>query len=72
MTQELYQGEASLAPMTPKEASSYLGWGVETLSKWRRNKNGPLFSVKNRRIYYFKHDLDEFLSALARNAQCEK
>ncbi len=59
-----YQGEAALAPMTPKEAAIYTGWSVETLAKWRRQGKGPSYSKQHKRIYYFKDRLDSYLALL--------
>ena len=44
-----------------KNAAKYLGLSPKTLAMMRCNGKGPRF-VKRGRIFYFKNDLDEWLS----------
>lgn len=57
-------------PMTTAAASAYLkqktGMGaIATLKLWRRcNPDSPRFIKKGARVFYYKSDLDEFISGL--------
>ncbi len=64
MQKELFQGTAKNAPLTPKEASEYLGFSIHTLQKWRNEKKLPEYSIHNKRIWYRKEKLDEFLDSV--------
>lgn len=48
--------------MDTKNASTYAGLSEKTLAMKRCNGTGPKF-VKRGRIFYFKHDLDEWMLA---------
>lgn len=47
--------------MTAREAARYCGLSEKTLAMKRCAGTGPRF-VKRGRVFYFKHDLDEWLS----------
>jgi hypothetical protein len=59
--------------MCAKDASDYVGLSEKTLAMMRCKGNGPRF-IKRGRIFYFKQDLDEWLSkgAAISTAQCGK
>ncbi len=55
----------------PKEAAAYLGYSVHSLAKWRGGKKfwqegdkGPRFVTCNRRIWYRRDWLDEWLESI--------
>jgi hypothetical protein len=48
--------------MTARSASMYLGIAYRTLANHRTNGTGPKF-IKRGVVYYFKEDLDEWLTA---------
>ena len=59
-----YQVEVTVFPdgrLDAKNAASYLGLSVKTLAMMRCKGTGPEF-VKRGRIFYFKDDLDAWLS----------
>lgn len=59
--------------MCAKDASDYVGLSDKTLAMMRCKGTGPRF-IKRGRIFYFKIDLDEWLSkgAATSTAQCGK
>lgn len=59
--------------MCAKDASEYVGLSEKTLAMMRCKGTGPRF-IKRGRIFYFKTDLDEWLSsgAAVSTAQCGK
>ena len=48
--------------MDAENASRYLGFTKGTLATMRFNGTGPKF-IKKGRVFYFKHDLDEWLNS---------
>ena len=48
--------------MDAKNSAAYLGFSVKTLAMMRCAGKGPRF-VKRGRIFYYKEDLDEWLTA---------
>lgn len=61
-TASLDQGTAPTAHMTPKEASTYTGYSVRTLEKWRKTGQGPQFVLRNGRVCYRRDLLDSWLA----------
>ena len=64
MTGKVQTAEVVVLPdgrMDPKNASTYCGLSVKTLAMKRCNGSGPKF-VKLGRIFYFREDLDSWLS----------
>jgi hypothetical protein len=59
--------------MCAKDASDYVGLSDKTLAMMRCKGTGPRF-IKRGRIFYFKTDLDEWLSkgSATSTAQCGK
>lgn len=59
--------------MCAKDASDYVGLSEKTLAMTRCKGTGPRF-IKRGRIFYFKQDLDDWLSmgAAISTAQCGK
>lgn len=57
--------------MCAKDASDYVGLSEKTLAMMRCKGTGPRF-IKRGRIFYFKSDLDEWLTngAATSTAQC--
>ena len=47
--------------MDRKNAAAYLGNAAKTLAQWASRGEGPKF-VKRGRVWYFKEDLDSWLS----------
>ena len=47
--------------MTTRNASLYLGLSEKTLAMMRSNGSGPAF-IKRGRIFYFRDDLDSWLT----------
>ena len=63
MTQEKI--EVQVLPdgrMDRKNAATYLGAAKATLAQWASRGEGPAF-IKRGRVWYFKADLDAWLSA---------
>lgn len=48
--------------MKPKDASIYTGFTEGTLANWRVTGKGPKFIKRGARIFYFKADLDAWLT----------
>jgi predicted site-specific integrase-resolvase len=48
--------------MNPLNAANYMGLSPKTLEKWRMEGIGPNFVKLGGRVFYFKSDLDEYLS----------
>lgn len=46
--------------MDTKNAAAYLGRKPKTLAQWRSANIGPPY-VKKGRVYYYKHDVDNWL-----------
>lgn len=49
--------------LTPKEAAELLGVKVQTLTNWRHEKRGPIYTRTRGRITYKLDDLEAFKSA---------
>ena len=59
-----YQRDVMMLPdgrMDAKNAASYCGLSVKTLAMKRCDGTGPTF-VKRGRVFYFRNDLDDWLS----------
>jgi hypothetical protein len=53
--------------MDTENAARYVGRSVDTMKAWRYRKIGPPYVVMGKRsIWYFKKDLDAFISAQRR------
>jgi len=48
-----------------RDAAAYLGISPKTLATWRTRGEGPVF-IKLGRIFYYKSDVDAWLSQAAR------
>jgi len=44
-----------------KEAAEYLGVSIKTIYSYTNKKVIPFYKVQNRKVYFKKTDLDEFL-----------
>lgn len=51
--------------MDAKNAALYLGLSVKSLAQFRCSGKGPKF-VKMGKIFYFKHQLDEWINSKSR------
>jgi hypothetical protein len=51
--------------MTPENTAKYTGYSVKTLAIIRSTGQGPRF-VKHGRVFYYKEDVDAWLSCWAR------
>lgn len=47
--------------MTTKEAAEYLRYSVASLQLWRKQGNSPKFFQVNRKVFYYKDDLDAWI-----------
>jgi hypothetical protein len=47
--------------LTARGAAQYIGLSEKTLAQWRCHGTGPRF-IKRGRIFYFKADLDDYIS----------
>jgi hypothetical protein len=47
--------------LSARGAAQYIGLSEKTLAQWRCNGTGPRF-IKRGRIFYFKADLDDYIS----------
>lgn len=48
--------------LSTKEAAEYLGYSESTLETWRTENKGPRFYKPLGKIFYFKDDLDLWLT----------
>jgi hypothetical protein len=49
--------------LKPIEAARFIGFRPETLTNWRSRRIGPPYYRRNRRIFYKRRDLIDFMEA---------
>jgi excisionase family DNA binding protein len=49
--------------MTVQNACVYLGIGPDTLARLRKNGDGPMYIKFDRRVFYYKDDLDAWIES---------
>jgi len=50
--------------LTPKECADYLGVGKSTLLKWTSRGEVPHRRINQRKLFYIRKEIDEWVNAL--------
>ena len=58
--------------MNRKNAALYVGCAPKTLADWATKGIGPDYVMVGGRVFYFRHDLDEWIASKAKSASSSR